>query len=69
MHELRRAHFKGNSGKHGKGQKRGGSDGKNIMYNVPIGTEIFKIKKTEDADDPDCIVEQLAKVADLDEED
>ena len=68
LHELRRAHFKGNNGKHGKGQKRGGSDAKDIMYNVPVGTEVFKIKKSEDPDDPDCVVEQLSKVADLDEE-
>ena len=41
LYELRRAHFKGNNGKSGKGQKRNGPIGRDINYTVPVGTEIF----------------------------
>ncbi len=34
-------HFKAGNGEQGKGALRKGSDGKNIILNVPIGTQIF----------------------------
>ena len=63
MYELRRAHFKGNHGKHGKGQQRHGTDGKDIRFSVPVGTEIHKIKTKFVGD---SLVEEKIKVADLD---
>lgn len=47
LYELRRAHFKGNKGKNGKGQKRDGADGKHVRYSVPVGTEVYEIKKSD----------------------
>jgi GTPase involved in cell partitioning and DNA repair len=44
LYELRRAHFKGNNGKPGKGEKNDGTDGKDIHYTVPLGTEVFEVK-------------------------
>ena len=41
LFDLRRAHFKGNPGKPGKGQKRNGLTSKNVLYSVPQGTEIW----------------------------
>lgn len=45
LYELRRAHFKGNSGDSGKGDKNNGTDAKDIRYTVPLGTEIYEVKK------------------------
>lgn len=45
LYELRRAHFKGNNGKPGKSQMANGTDGKDIEYSVPLGTEIYEIKR------------------------
>lgn len=45
LYELRRAHFKGNNGKLGKSGKRNGTDGKDIRYTIPVGTEIFEVKQ------------------------
>ena len=43
LHDLRRAHFKGNSGKQGKGKQRHGQDGTDKSYSVPVGTEIYEV--------------------------
>ena len=71
LYELRRAHFKGNNGKSGKGQKRHGADGKDIRYNVPIGTEVFQIKRNVKSSQLSKVTgtEYFEKIADLDEED
>jgi len=68
---LRRAHFKGNNGKPGKGDKGHGTDAKDIQYSVPLGTEIYEVKMqqftsdlTSSKGDQICI-----KVADLENED
>ncbi len=70
MYELRRAHFKGNNGKPGKGDKNHGTDGKDVHYTVPLGTEIYEVKmqqlaKELSANRGDQI---KIKVADLDSE-
>jgi len=44
LYDLRRAHFKGNDGKHGQGSMRDGLKGKDIYFNVPMGTEIHEVK-------------------------
>ncbi len=44
LYDLRRAHFKGNNGKPGKGEKGHGTHGKDIHYTVPLGTEIYEVK-------------------------
>jgi len=46
LYELRRAHFKGNNGEPGRSEISNGSDGKKIEYSVPIGTEIYEIKRS-----------------------
>ena len=46
LYELRRAHFKGNNGKSGKSDKANGTDGRDIHYSVPIGTEVYEIKRS-----------------------
>ena len=46
LYELRRAHFKGNNGKSGKSQKAIGTNGRDIHYSVPIGTEIYEVKRS-----------------------
>jgi GTPase len=63
LYELRRAHFKGNHGKHGKGQQRHGMDGRDIRFSVPVGTEVHKIKTKMVGD---SFVEEKTKIADLD---
>ena len=45
LYELRRAHFKGNDGKAGKGQESDGTHGRDIQYSVPLGTEVYEIKR------------------------
>lgn len=73
MYELRRAHFKGNHGKSGKSQKSNGNHGKDIHYSVPLGTEIYEVKRSVGAKKKERIRQQgfgevKIKVADLDEE-
>ena len=72
LFELRRAHFKGNNGKPGKAQKRNGTDGKPVQYSVPLGTEIFEIKRNiknkQQAEFSHGADYMTFKVADLDEE-
>ena len=46
LYELRRAHFKGNNGKPGRSQKMNGPHGKDIHYNVPLGTEVYEVKRS-----------------------
>lgn len=46
LHDLRRAHFKGNPGKNGKGSQRYGADGADKTFNVPLGTEVFHVKNS-----------------------
>ena len=70
LYELRRAHFTGNNGKSGKGDKSGGNNGKDIRYTVPLGTEIYEIKsktKTKNLMASGSEVFKI-KVADLQEE-
>jgi GTP-binding protein len=43
LHDLRRAHFKGNDGKIGRGKGRNGINGSDLSYTVPLGTEIFEV--------------------------
>lgn len=44
-------HFKAPKGEHGQGRDRSGSSGKDLILNVPIGTEIFaEDKETQIAD-------------------
>lgn len=45
LYELRRAHFKGNNGKPGRGDESHGTNGKDVHYSVPVGTEIYEIKR------------------------
>lgn len=45
LYELRRAHFRGNHGKGGKHAKQNGVAGKDVHFNVPIGTEVIEVKK------------------------
>jgi GTP-binding protein len=45
LYQLKRAHFKGNPGKHGMGQCKHGHNAKDIRHTVPLGTEIYKIVK------------------------
>lgn len=65
MYELRRAHFEGNKGKPGKSDKGHGTDGKDIRFTVPIGTEIYEVKKSE-INSTDRELQFKVKVADLD---
>jgi GTP-binding protein len=44
LHDLRRAHFKGNNGKSGKGKQLNGKNGADSKFLVPLGTEIYEIK-------------------------
>ena len=44
---MRRAHFYGNVGGKGYGQKCNGVDAKPIKFNVPIGTEIYRVMKAD----------------------
>ena len=68
LYSLRRAHFFGNPGKHGKGNKRDGLAGKDLIYNVPVGTEVIEVKKSRYDDRKIRPKEELKfKVADLDE--
>ena len=46
LHDLRRAHFKGNNGKQGKGSQRFGADGAKKTFSVPLGTEIYQVKNS-----------------------
>lgn len=70
LYELRRAHFKGNNGKPGKGIKQNGNHGKDIHYSVPLGTEVYEVKRSASSkklakrSDGDVRI----KIADLDEE-
>jgi len=59
LHDLRRAHFKGNHGSNGKAVNRGGVTGGHKNFSVPLGTEVWVLN------DDETIGE---KVADLDEE-
>lgn len=68
LYDLRRAHFKGNNGKSGKGNKRDGQEGRDIHYSVPIGTEIYQIKRNSKAKLLSQQGEIKVKLADLDEE-
>jgi len=45
LHDLRRAHFKGNSGKSGKPKCLNGKNGADSKFLVPLGTEIYEINK------------------------
>ena len=58
LHDLRRAHFKGNHGKMGLNGQRNGANGGHKTFSVPVGTEIYEVK--EDL--------EYVKVADLDED-
>lgn len=74
LHDLRRAHFKGNSGKSGKPKQRNGRNGSDCKFLVPLGTEIYEIKKGMKFSASQRLktvtpeLEELSKVADLDEE-
>lgn len=50
LYQLKRAHFNGNSGQHGMGKCRHGKHGKDVRHSVPIGTEIYKIVKSNPTD-------------------
>ena len=43
LHDLRRAHFKGNHGVMGRRERRDGPNGVHKSFTVPLGTEIFEI--------------------------
>ena len=43
LHDLRRAHFKGNDGKSGRAKAQNGQDGKDKSFSVPLGTEIYEV--------------------------
>ena len=47
LYQLRRAHFYGNDGDHGRGKMQNGKAGKDIKFSVPIGTEIYQIVKSD----------------------
>lgn len=70
LYELRRAHFKGNNGKPGKAMKANGTDGRDIEYSVPLGTEIFEIKRNTKKQSLQAIGknEVKIKIGDLDNE-
>lgn len=44
LHDLRRAHFKGNNGKSGKPKALDGRNGSDSKFLVPLGTEIYEIR-------------------------
>jgi GTPase len=50
LYQLRRSHFKGNSGKHGTGKGKHGKEGKPVRHSVPVGTEIYKVIKSVPSD-------------------
>lgn len=70
LHDLRRAHFKGNHGKPGLGSQRGGQNGKDKTYTIPLGTEIYEVINSMKGSKQmqNLQPEQLIKVADLDVE-
>ncbi len=68
LYDLRRAHFKGNNGKHGKGGQRHGFSGPPLRFRVPLGTEVIEIKKNMLSQKKAIGAEIRTKVADLDEE-
>ena len=47
LHDLRRAHFKGNHGKHGRRKAQNGQDGSDKSFTVPLGTEIFEVLNSQ----------------------
>lgn len=47
LFDLRRAHFEGNHGKIGRSKKRDGESGKTKYISLPLGTEVYLIKKNE----------------------
>lgn len=51
LYQLRRAHFYGNDGKHGRGKMQNGKAGKDIKFSVPIGTEIYQVVKSNPKED------------------
>jgi len=72
LYDLRRAHFKGNNGKPGKGDRAHGTDGKDIQYSVPLGTEIYQVRMQQFTSDLTASKggDQICiKVADLQNED
>ena len=46
LYELRRAHFKGNQGKAGKSQKSNGTHARDVHFSVPLGTEVYEVKRS-----------------------
>ncbi len=79
LYDLRRAHFFGNDGTSGMAKQRNGKMGKDIYYSVPLGTEIFEIKKQNPSKSLQSTVREdgvtvtkaeecKIKIADLDQE-
>lgn len=69
LHDLRRAHFKGNHGKHGKREKKDGQKGADKTFNVPLGTEIYEVQNSHRQGKGDVMrPEKKLKLIDLDEE-
>jgi len=69
LHNLRRAHFFGNAGGKGYGMKCDGVKAKPIKFKVPIGTEIYKVMKSDPTHFGRSLnKEHLQFLADLNEE-
>jgi GTP-binding protein len=69
LHDLRRAHFKGNHGKHGRREKKDGQKGSEKTFNVPLGTEIYAIENSHRMGQGDIMKpEEKTRIVDLDEE-
>ncbi len=50
----RKRHHKGDKGRHGEGGRRKGEDGKSVMLNLPVGTQVF------DADSGELLIDLIA---------
>ena len=65
---MKRAHFYGNLGKSGHGQECDGPDGKDVRFKVPIGTEVYRVFKSDpNSNIRNTNIEHLELVVDLDE--
>ena len=50
LSSLRKAHFRGNDGEHGKIKNKGGKDAKDIKIYLPLGTIVNEIVRPDGYD-------------------
>lgn len=65
LYQLRKSHFFGNPGKHASSNKRNGKEGKDIRHNVPIGTEIYRVVRSDPWNKTKSVSEHRELIADL----